>query len=172
MCAGSGSLLNRNERAPRKATGLGGWVCLTIAAAVLICFRLHAFELPLETDECNYAYIGERLLDGDRLYEDVWDHQPPGVFVMFAGVTALFGQSDAVIRWMAVGFSLASLAMIFHVARRHYGLEAGAFAAAVFAIVSSDPGTAGEGCNREIYMNVFALAAVATLMRRDDRRHA
>ncbi|KKK62157.1 hypothetical protein LCGC14_3007150, partial [marine sediment metagenome] len=36
--------------------------------------RLHAFAVPLETDECNYAYIGSRLLAGDRLYLDVWDH--------------------------------------------------------------------------------------------------
>lgn len=172
MCAGNGSVLNDDACASRKPMRFQVCLCLAVTAAVLIGFRLHAFDLPLETDECNYAYIGGRLLDGDRLYDDVWDHQPPGVFVMFAGVTALFGQSDAVIRWMAVGFSLASLALIFHIAQRHHGLEAGALAAAVFAIVSSDPGTAGEGCNREIYMNVFALAAVATLMRRNDRRHA
>ena len=172
MHAESCSPTNHDHRAPLPASRLGVYACLLATAALLIFFRMHAFELPLETDECNYAYIGGRLLDGDRLYEDVWDHQPPGVFVMFAGLTALLGQSDTVIRWMATGFSLASLALIFHIARRSHGLEAGALAAALFAIVSSDPGSAGEGCNREIYMNVFALAAVAILMRRDNRRHA
>ena len=38
------------------------WACITAAVAVLIGFRLHAFDLPLETDECNYAYIARRLL--------------------------------------------------------------------------------------------------------------
>ena len=56
---------------------------LAMAGAILLAFRLHAFDLPLETDECNYIYIGSRLLAGDRLYVDVWDHQPFGVFVLF-----------------------------------------------------------------------------------------
>ena len=36
--------------------------------------------------EGNYAYIGQRLAAGDRLYVDVWDHQPPGVFALTAAV--------------------------------------------------------------------------------------
>lgn len=64
------------------------WVCLAVAGVVLIVFRLHAFDLPLEADECNYACIGGRLLAGDRLYVDVWDHQPFGIFVLFAGLIA------------------------------------------------------------------------------------
>ena len=76
---------------------------LIAALLVLVVFRLHGFGLPLETDECNYAYIGGRLLEGDRLYVDVWDHQPPGVFVLFAGVIAVFGGEDVVFRWMATG---------------------------------------------------------------------
>ena len=62
------------------------WLAVAVAAAVLVCFRLHAFDLPLEADESNYAYIGSRLLEGDRLYVDVWDHQPFGVFTLFAGI--------------------------------------------------------------------------------------
>lgn len=136
-----------------------------MTAVALIALRSHAFTLPLETDECNYAYIGARLLEGDRLYEDVWDHQPPGVFVMFAGVTAVLGQSQMVFRWVAVSFSLASLALLYVIVRRNHGMFPAWLATAVFAVTSSDPGMAGEGCNREIYMNAFALGALAMLTR-------
>ncbi|NOT00128.1 MAG: hypothetical protein HOP29_05830 [Phycisphaerales bacterium] len=139
------------------------WIGLIIAAGVLVVFRLHAFPAPLETDECNYAYIGGRLLAGDRLYVDVWDHQPPGVFVLFAGVIALFGDGEAVFRWLATGFSLASMGLVFQLVSRRVGDAAGVFAAIAFAIVSSDPGTAGDGCNREIYMNTLTLGALAVL---------
>jgi hypothetical protein len=135
-----------------------------VALAVLVGFRWHAFSLPLETDECNYAYIGGRLLEGDRLYVDVWDHQPPGAFVLFAGVIALFGQSDIAFRLLAAAFSAASLLLCYDIARRQGGVVAGCLAAAAFAICSSDPGTAGDGCNREIYMNTLALTAVAVLV--------
>ena len=70
---------------------------IVLAASVALdLVRLHAFDLPLETDEANYAYIGARLLDGEKLYVDLWDHQPPGVYVLFAAAISLFGfQSGA-----------------------------------------------------------------------------
>jgi len=142
------------------------WVCLALAAVVLILFRLHAFDLPLETDECNYAYIGGRLLEGERLYTDLWDHQPFGVFVLFAGVIGLFGDAPEVFRWMSTAFSLASLVLIFAILRRLSGTGAALSGAILFAMASSDPGTAGEGCNREIYMNALILAAWYFVLRR------
>lgn len=132
---------------------------VVVAMVVLVLFRLHAFDLPLETDEANYAYIGGRLLSGDRLYVDVWDHQPPGVFMLFAGVIALFGDAPAVFRWMATAFSAASLLLIFAILRRVSGPPAALLGAILFSIVSSDPGTGGEGVNREIYMNTLVLVA-------------
>lgn len=135
------------------------WIWLMAAAVMLVAFRLHAFSLPLETDESNYAYIGARLLAGDRLYVDVWDHQPPGVFMLFAGAIALFGDDPLVFRWLATGFSLASLVCVFLLIRRLATSGAAACGAMLFALASSDPGTAGEGCNREIYMNAAVLAA-------------
>ena len=134
-------------------------IFLIVAAVILVAFRLHAFDLPLETDECNYAYIAARLLEGDRLYVDVWDHQPPGVFILFAGVIALFGDAPVLFRVMACGFSIVSMLLIFGIVRRLVGSWPAIGAAFLFAIVSSDPGTAGEGCQREIYMNTLILAA-------------
>ena len=142
---------------------------LLLAAAVLIAIRLHAFALPLETDECNYAYIGARLLAGDRLYIDVWDHQPPGIFGLFAAVIAPFGNGPEVFRWMAVLASLGTMVLIFAIVRRAAGHGAAYFAAGLFALCSADPGMAGEGCNREILMNPLALAAVWLLVRRRPR---
>ena len=134
------------------------YAAVVAASAILVVFRLHAFDLPLETDECNYAYIGARLLAGDRLYVDVWDHQPFGVFALFAAVIAAFGDAPHVFRLMAMGSSLISLSLVYAILRRLAGRGAGILGALLFALVSSDPGTGGEGCNREIYMNTFILA--------------
>jgi hypothetical protein len=141
----------------------GACLVLSLAAALLVLMRLHAFGLPLEPDECNYAYIGQRLLAGDRLYVDVWDHQPPAVFALFAATSATAGSDTGVFRLMSMAFSLVSLSLVYVIVRRVNGpflAGAGAFA---FALISSDPGTAGEGCNREIYMNTFGLAALVAL---------
>lgn len=138
---------------------------LAVCGLILVAFRFHAFDVPLERDEGNYAYIGSRLLAGDRLYVDVWDHQPPGVFVLFAAVIAMFGKVPEVFRWMAVIFSLLSLLLLYDITRRVADRPAGLLAAAIFAIISSDPSTAGEGCNREIYMNTLILGAWAAALR-------
>lgn len=142
---------------------------LAVAAGVLVAFRLHAFNLPLETDEANYAYIAGRLLAGDALYVDVWDHQPPGIFLLFAAAMALAGDAPEVFRWLATGFSLASLFFLYLILRRVAPPHWSACAAMLFAISSSDPGTAGEGCNREIYMNTLLLAGWYAALRAGDR---
>ncbi len=157
--------MDKNDAIPRHNRGRRAfWLdlgVLGLAALVLIALRRHAFDLPLERDEGNYAYIATRLLAGDRLYVDVWDHQPFGIFALFAGVTGLFGDDAAVYRWTAMVFSLATLGLVFAILRMAAGSFAAGLGAFLFALVSSDPGTAGEGCNREIYMNTFILAAWA-----------
>ena len=150
--------------------GLRDVVVLVAAAAVLVALRLHAFALPLETDECNYIYVAGRLLAGDRLYVDVWDHQPPGIFALFAAASALFGDGPATFRWLATVASVVSMVLMFAIARRTAGTNAGYLAAGLFALCSADPGTAGEGCNREIFMNPPALAAVWLLLRAESPR--
>ncbi|MFQ5491463.1 MAG: glycosyltransferase family 39 protein, partial [Phycisphaerae bacterium] len=131
---------------------------LFVAAALLVGMRLHAFDLPLETDECNYIYTAARLLAGDQLYTDVWDHQPPGIFAFFAVVIALFGDTQPVFRWLATAACLTSLLLLVLICRHTAGRWAGYLAALLYALISADPGTAGEGCNREIFMNSLALA--------------
>ena len=137
-----------------------------LAAIVLVLMRWHAFGLPLEADEGNYAYIGQRLLAGDRLYVDVWDHQPPGVFMLFAGVIAVFGSEPVVFRWVAVVFSLATLGFVVAILHRRGGPGPAVGGAVLFALVSSDPATSGEGCNREIYMTTLIVAAWWCVLRK------
>lgn len=156
MAEPSPGSIGKNTPAPAGSWTYAG---LLAAGALLAAFRLHAFDLPLENDECNYAYIGQRLLAGDRLYLDVWDHQPFGVFALYAGVIGLFGDAPNVFRWMTAGFALVSLTMVHAILRRTSGPTAAMVGAFFYAIVSADPGTAGEGCNREIYMNALILTA-------------
>jgi len=161
---------HKSQATDRKARALQSAAVLLPCLVVLVAMRLHGFDLPLETDECNYAYIGARLLEGSRLYVDVWDHQPFGVFALFGAVIAVFGDDPVVFRWMVVAFSFVLTVLVFALLRQAGGYFAAAVGAALFAVVSSDPGTGGEGCNREIYMNTFILLAwylaIATPLRR------
>ncbi|MCG3132296.1 MAG: hypothetical protein FLDDKLPJ_03129 [Phycisphaerae bacterium] len=138
---------------------------LVVCGVVLVMLRLIGFGLPLETDEANYAYIGARLLAGDRLYVDVWDHQPPGAFMLFGAAGAIFGDREATYRGLATAASLASLVSVFLILRRTGGAATATLGAVLFSLASSDPGTAGEGCNREVFMNALILGAWTLLLR-------
>ncbi len=141
---------------------------LVLAVLVLITFRLAAFSAPLEVDECNYGYFGRQLSAGDELYVDLWDHQPPGVYSLTTMMAWTVGVSPFALRGAATIAAVLTLIVFYTICRRHVGKSAALLAVAVFAITSSDPGVAGEGCNREIYMNLLGVLAVWLLA--SDRR--
>jgi hypothetical protein len=148
---------------------IGDLVVLVLSGALMLVLRAHAWPAPLETDECNYLYIGQRLAAGDRLYEDVWDHQPPLMFAFMAAMTRAVGSSESMYRSLSAGVSLTSLLMVFVIARRVGRRGAGWLAAVLFALCSSDPGTAGEGGNRELFMNALLLGAFCLLLRTEGK---
>lgn len=160
------SRANRRIRRRRDRTF---WLIFAIAAIILTLFRARALPLPLEADECNYAVIASVLLDGGKLYVDAWDHQPPGVFILVAAVIKLFGDKPIVFRALALVFSLASLLLLGKIGMKLGGPTCAHAAMLLFAVASSDPGTAGEGCNREIYMNTFVLLAAWSLLAANPR---
>lgn len=151
--------------ADRSQTLLDRFVLFALAAA-LVLLRSHVRAAALESDECNYLYIAARLLAGDRLYVDVWDHQPPGVFVMFAALARMFGDGPATLRLTATVASVACLAAIYDAVRCGFSRRAAMVAAAVYVVGSVHPIFAGEGGNREIYMNALNAIAMWLLVRR------
>jgi 4-amino-4-deoxy-L-arabinose transferase-like glycosyltransferase len=73
---------------------------LIVAAALLT--RLPTLFEPLAMDQSLFAVIAEGLLRGDRLYVDLWDHKPPGIYALYAAIIRLLGPG-------AWGFALASV---------------------------------------------------------------
>ena len=136
-----------------------------VAIIILVVFRFAAFAAPLEIDECNYAYFGQQLLAGDQLYVDLWDHQPPGMFMLTTVLAATFGTGPMACRWLATVAAAATMVFLYAACRRHLNRGSCWLVAALYAVVSSDPGVAGEGCNREIYMNLLAVAAFYFLLK-------
>ncbi|PDW04218.1 ArnT family glycosyltransferase [Candidatus Viridilinea mediisalina] len=80
---------------------------------------LHA--LPLERDEGAYAIIAARLLAGDVLYRDLFDHKPPLVHLVYMGAVALPGDPVVAVRQWATGYLMVSGGLLFALAWRLYG---------------------------------------------------
>jgi hypothetical protein len=143
---------------------------LGVAILVVIVFRLHAFSAALDSDSCNYAVIAERLMAGERLYVDVWDHQPPGMFAWVTAALSIVGPEPLTFRMQSMVSVLATVVLLWSMTRVRFGPSAAIHVALIWAVVSSDPDVAGQGCNREIYMNLTMVAAVWFLLRRSHPR--
>ncbi|NOT02757.1 MAG: hypothetical protein HOP29_19310 [Phycisphaerales bacterium] len=112
------------------------WITAAVAACAPI-LAMSLFAALARTDDIDaylFAYYGKRLLAGQRLYADLWDNKPPGIF-----------WADAVGLWLAGGrflgiivvcalASIGSCAAFFLTARRLYGVPAAAVGVVMAAV--------------------------------------
>ncbi|MEK7216968.1 MAG: hypothetical protein AAB289_15385 [Chloroflexota bacterium] len=131
----------------RTAVALLGVVALTLA------FRLPSlFEPPWYDDEGIYAAVAHALLRGDRLYKDVLDNRPPGIYWLYAAMLAVSGYSVAFVKLTAtVSFLLTQLA-VFQMARRLWDPLTALVVIALFGFLGSIPMLEGNLANAEIFM--------------------
>ena len=103
---------------------------LALAAGLLVVgLRAPLWDLPLERDEGEYAYIAWRLAAGETPYLDWFDQKPPGVFLAYRLALALPGDPIAAIRLVAAVFCAGSALALFAVVRALLGPAAGVLAA-------------------------------------------
>jgi 4-amino-4-deoxy-L-arabinose transferase-like glycosyltransferase len=124
---------------------------------------------PLDCDEAAYAYIGHRILKGDVMYRDLTENKPPLGYWLYALTVALGGYEELAIRLMPIPFVLATMALVWRIALRLAGPGSACVAAAIFVFLSTDPYLFGNGANLEHFINFFAVASLALLLRGWDR---
>lgn len=83
---------------------------------------------PIGRDQATYCVIGRGLLDGVRLYRDLWDNKPPGIFYLYTAVVKMFGPAMWSIGLLDILWLLAISVCIFRFAERTLG-KAAAFIA-------------------------------------------
>lgn len=63
-----------------------------ITIVIVLLYALPILTLPPGRDQGTYLEIGQSLIEGKRLYLDLWDNKPPGIFVIYAGIARVFGK--------------------------------------------------------------------------------
>jgi 4-amino-4-deoxy-L-arabinose transferase-like glycosyltransferase len=142
--------------------------CIAIVAVAALAFallRAPYLSVPLERDEGEYAYIAQRMLEGDVPYRDAFDQKPPGVFLVYAAAFAVLGQSIESIHLMMYLWTAATAFVLFALLRRLAGELPAAFAALVFSIAAVDPRLVATAANTEIFMLLPMVAATHCMLR-------
>ena len=88
-------------------------IILLLILALQIFLRIPFLGEPLERDEGAYAYIAQRMAVGQVPYRDIYDHKPPAIYFIYAGIFKLFGESAASIRYFTLFYSLILTFIIF-----------------------------------------------------------
>jgi 4-amino-4-deoxy-L-arabinose transferase-like glycosyltransferase len=128
---------------------------------------------PLDCDEAAYAYIGHRILAGDVMYRDLTENKPPLGYWLYALGVAIGGYNELAIRLMAIPFVLATITIVWMIGNRLAGPAAACVAAALYALLSTDPYLFGNGSNMEHFLNLFAVGSLWIMIEgwlRNDRR--
>jgi len=159
-------IVNLNLKTPAGVIFLLAIVCLVATA-----LRWFVFDLPLERDEGEYAYMAQRWLLGELPYQTTFDQKPPGIIVAYLLLIHFFGLSPAAIHFGAHLYSLGTLILIFLLGRILFAWQVGFVAAVFAALLLTDPSVFGNAANTEVFMILPMVASlIATLLaiRRDN----
>ena len=149
-------------------------VALVAIFALTFLLRMNFWNQPLQMDEAVYSYVGWGMLDGLVPYKDVFDHKPPGIYLLYALAFLLFGPKALSIKVLATIYTLGTVLAVFLVGRKMAGERVGCMAALLFGIFSCGPKIEGGGVNTEIFLVLPYTLAAYFLLRTVDtagRRH-
>lgn len=127
-------------------------ILLLLILALQLLLRFPFLAEPMEGDEGAYAYIAQGLLRGEVPYRDTFDHKPPGIYFIYAGIFRVFGESLTALRMFSAFYSLATGLAVFWFASLLLGVPGGLLSALFFAVFSNGPFLEGTSANSEVFM--------------------
>jgi dolichyl-phosphate-mannose-protein mannosyltransferase len=107
-----------------------------LAVAVVLFVRIRLLDMPFERDEGEYAYSGQLVLRGLSPYLHAYTMKLPGMAYLDALFFTCFGSTVSAARLGLLIANLISGLLLFHIARRLFGISAGATASGLFLLMT------------------------------------
>ena len=153
-----------------------GWVALILLAAAVsfsVFVRWRLREFPLERDEGGMAYMGQLLLQGVPPYQLACHEKLPGIYVAYAALMAIFGETAAGIHLGLLAVNLATMILVFFFAKELFGSLAGGIAAASYSLLAVSPSVLGTAAHATHFVAFFGVAGAWGLWRavNSDKMH-
>ncbi len=122
-----------------------GWAWLALVGVLLFTtgVRLRLDSIPLERDEGEYAYAGQLILQGEPAYASAYNMKLPGTYIAYAGILAIFGETAEGVHRGLLVVNLATIVLVFLLARKLVGESAAVVAAGSYAVLSISPAVLG-----------------------------
>lgn len=138
-----------------------------MAAVALI--RLRLADVPLERDEGEYAYAGQLILQGVPPFQLAYNMKFPGTYYAYSVILATFGQTAWGVHAGLMVVNLATIAILFFLARRLLNDPvAAAVTAIAFGVLSVDRWTLAIFGHATHFVVLAAMAGLLVLFRAVD----
>lgn len=144
------------------------WVIVLIIVAVTAAIRVRLLDIPLERDEGEYAYAGQLILQGVLPYARVYNMKMPGIYAAYALILAVFGQTQSSIHLGLLVVNVATILLMFLLAKRLFGPFVAVATAAVYSIISMGRPVLGLFAHAEHFVVLAAVAGILILLRAID----
>ncbi len=156
---------SRNKQSIKIGVIVFSLVGIILFASVI---RIRLASVPLERDEGEYAYAGQLILKGIPPYQQFYNMKLPGIYVVYAGIMTLFGQTHTGIHLGLLVVNVTTIIMIFFLARKVMGVVAGIMAAACFAILAVGQAVQGVFANAEHFVILPVVAGFLLVLKAFD----
>lgn len=146
-------------------------VLIGIAVAHVAWSRAIWWDIPLQFDTGMWSYMGGRILDGARIYADLRDSKPPGIFYLFAAVRGAFGDHFiAALHLLDSAVTLYLLVAAGLLARRLASPAAVAGGLVLLSLACCNRVAADWGMNAEKFVAAAEMSALCVLFRGGNRK--
>ncbi len=142
---------------------------LLVFLLAAVSLRLFSFfPSVLDHDESTYLIIGRDILHGKALYKDVTDTKPVGIFMFYAALEFLFGQSIFLKR-LAFALVVGATGFLVHkVSFRLFKQKNAALASGfIYLLYTSIWTYHGRSPNTELLFNFTTIAGLLLFLKRD-----
>jgi 4-amino-4-deoxy-L-arabinose transferase-like glycosyltransferase len=106
------------------------------AAVAALLLRITSIAEPLGIDQSLWASAVRGMSRGQRLYVDVWEQRPPGIYWIYLAGFRVFGWSAAAVAWLDILAAAATTLILYGIGRRLGTPLTGAVAASLYATLT------------------------------------
>jgi hypothetical protein len=136
------------------------WVAIIVVIIAAAVIRGRLLSVPLERDEGEYAYIAQQMLNGVPPYVSAYSMKLPGIYVVYALIMTLFGQTHTGIHLGLLIFNAATIFVVFLLAKKLFGSIAAVAAGGAYSVLSMTAQVTGLWANAEHFVVLPALVGL------------
>ena len=150
------------DKKPADAARFNIWPWMAIIAVIIVAvvIRSRLISLPFERDEGEYAYIAQQMLKGVPPYISAYSMKLPGIYVVYALIMTLFGQTHTGIHLGLLIVNAATIFVVFLLAKKLFGSIAAVAAGGIYAVLSITSGVTGLWANAEHFVVLPVLVGL------------